>query len=232
MLFILAPMAVEAAGIQRALRRLPDARAGVRVTGIGRERIAAGVAQAAAEGATAILAAGFCGALDPALRAGDLHIAGEFHANGHSGGYGRVPGDAVPANAIPADALLTARLRAAAPDAAAGPSVTVAGIAQPDAKATLWQTGAGRTVNMEDYWAAQAAAGAGLPFASVRAVLDTAGQSLPDCLTADGITGGAGTLRLALGVAGHPGRAPALARLARQSRQAQQRLTRCVMAAL
>ena len=227
MLFILAPMAVEAAGIQRALRRLPDARAGVRVTGIGQERIAAGVAQAAAEGATAILAAGFCGALDPALRAGDLHIAGEFHANGHSGDYGGVPVDA-----IPADARLTARLRAAAPDAAAGPSVTVAGIAQPDAKATLWQTGAGRTVNMEDYWAAQAAAGAGLPFASVRAVLDTAGQSLPDCLTADGITGGAGTLRLALGVAGHPGRAPALARLARQSRQAQQRLTRCVMAAL
>ena len=227
MLFILAPMAVEAAGIQRALRRLPDARAGVRVTGIGRERIAAGVAQAAAEGATAILAAGFCGALDPALRAGDLHIAGEFHANGHSGDYGGVPVDA-----IPADARLTARLRAAAPDAAAGPSVTVAGIAQPDAKATLWQTGAGRSVNMEDYWAAQAAAGAGLPFASVRAVLDTAGQSLPDCLTADGITGGAGTLRLALGVAGHPGRAPALARLARQSRQAQQRLTRCVMAAL
>ena len=227
MLFILAPMAVEAAGIQRALRRLPDARAGVRVTGIGRERIAAGVAQAAAEGATAILAAGFCGALDPALRAGDLHIAGEFHANGHSGDY-----SCVPADAIPADARLTARLRAAAPDAAAGPSVTVAGIAQPDAKATLWQTGAGRSVNMEDYWAAQAAAGAGLPFASVRAVLDTAGQSLPDCLTADGITGGAGTLRLALGVAGHPGRAPALARLARQSRQAQQRLTRCVMAAL
>ena len=227
MLFILAPMAVEAAGIQRALRRLPDARAGVRVTGIGRERIAAGVAQAAAEGATAILAAGFCGALDPALRAGDLHIAGEFHANGHNCDYGGVPVDA-----IPADARLTARLRAAAPDAAAGPSVTVAGIAQPDAKATLWQTGAGRTVNMEDYWAAQAAAGAGLPFASVRAVLDTAGQSLPDCLTADGITGGAGTLRLALGVAGHPGRAPALARLARQSRQAQQRLTRCVMAAL
>ena len=227
MLFILAPMAVEAAGIQRALRRLPDARAGVRVTGIGRERIAAGVAQAAAEGATAILAAGFCGALDPALRAGDLHIAGEFHANGHSGDYGGVPADA-----IPADARLTARLRAAAPDAAAGPSVTVAGIAQPDAKATLWQTGAGRTVNMEDYWAAQAAAGAGLPFASVRAVLDTAGQSLPDCLAADNITGGAGTLRLALGVAGHPGRAPALARLARQSRQAQQSLTRCVMAAL
>ena len=227
MLFILAPMAVEAAGIQRALRRLPDARAGVRVTGIGRERIAAGVAQAAAEGATAILAAGFCGALDPALRAGDLHIAGEFHANCHRGDYGGVP-----EYAIPADARLTARLRAAAPDAAAGPSVTVAGIAQPDAKATLWQTGAGRTVNMEDYWAAQAAAGAGLPFASVRAVLDTAGQSLPDCLTADGITGGAGTLRLALGVAGHPGRAPALARLARQSRQAQQRLTRCVMAAL
>ena len=227
MLFILVPMAVEAAGIQRALRRLPDARAGVRVTGIGRERIAAGVAQAAAEGATAILAAGFCGALDPALRAGDLHIAGEFHANGHSGDYSCVPVDA-----IPADARLAARLRAAAPDAAAGPSVTVAGIAQPDAKATLWQTGAGRTVNMEDYWAAQAAAGTGLPFASLRAVLDTAGQSLPDCLAADGITGGAGTLRLALGVAGHPGRAPALARLARQSRQAQQRLTRCVMAAL
>ena len=212
-------MDAEAAGIRRALA---GAAAGVSldIAGIGRRNIADAVARAAAGGADAVITAGFCGALDPGLRTGDLHIAGEF----------RSP-DAPAGRAMPADARLIAQLRAAAPDACGGPSVTVSAIAQPEGKAALWQAGAGVTVNMEDYWAAAAAADVGIPFAAVRAVLDTAGQALPEYL-ADEAGGGVSQARIAATLPIHPGRAPALVRLARQSRLAAQRLADGVAGAL
>lgn len=219
MLAILCPMASEAAGIRRALAA---AGADVRldIAGIGRRNIAAAVARAAAGGAHAIIIAGFGGGLDPNRRTGDLHIASEFRI-----------ADAPDGRAIPADARLAARLRAGAPDASAGPSVTVAALAQPEWKAALWQAGAGVTVNMEDYWAADAAADAGIPFAAVRAVLDTAGQALPEYLAPDA-AGGVRPARIAATLPMHPARAPELVRLARQSRLAQHRLADAVIGAL
>ena len=221
MLAILCPMASEAAGIRRALA---GAGADVRldIAGIGRRNIAAAVARAAAGGAHAIIIAGFGGALDPALRTGDLHIAGEFRI-----------ADAPDGRAIPADARLAVQLRAAAhdADASAGPSVTVAALAQPEYKAALWQAGAGVTVNMEDYWAADAAADAGIPFAAIRVVLDTAGQALPEYLAPDD-AGGVRPARIAATLPMHPARAPELVRLARQSRLAQHRLADAVIGAL
>ena len=213
-------MASEAAGIRRALPAAGNAAdATLDIAGIGRQNIAAAVARAAAGGAHAIITAGFGGALDPSLRTGDLHIASEF----------RIPN---PPNARPilSDARLAAQLRAASPDASAGPSVTVAALAQPEYKSALWQAGAGITVNMEDYWAAAAAADAGIPFAAVRAVLDTAGQALPEYL-ADGASS-IRPARIAATLPIHLKRAPELARLARQSRLAQRRLTAAVIGAL
>ena len=212
-------MAAEAAGIRRILAG-GGADVSLDIAGIGRRNIAAAVGRAAAGGADAVITAGFCGALDPRLRTGDLHLAGEF----------RSP-DAPAGRAMPADAVLTACLRAAAPDACDGPSVTVAAIAQPECKAALWQAGAGVTVNMEDYWAAMAAADAGIPFAAVRAVLDTAGQALPEYLS-DDAGSGVSKARVAAALPIHPGRAPALVRLARQSRLAAQRLADGVTGAL
>ena len=219
MLAILCPIASEAAGIRRALPAASAADATLDIAGIGRQNIAAAVARAAAAGAHAIITAGFGGALDPALRTGDLHIASEF----------RIPN---PPNArpIPAAARLAAQLRAAAPDAVGGPSVTVAALAQPEYKSALWQAGAGLTVNMEDYWAAAAAADADIPFAALRAVLDTAGQALPEYL-ADG-AGSIRPARIAATLPMHPKRAPELARLARQSRLARRRLTAAVIGAV
>ena len=213
-------MAAEAAGIRRILAGRADADAVLDIAGIGRRNIADAVCRAAAGGADAVITAGFCGALDPGLRTGDLHIAGEFRISDTPAGRG-----------ILADAGLIARLRAAA-DAGGGPSVTVSAIAQPECKAALWQAGAGVSVNMEDYWAAMAAADAGIPFAAVRAVLDTAGQALPEYL-ADGDGGsGVSKARIAATLPKHPGRAPELVRLARQSRLAGQRLADGVMGAL
>ena len=214
-------MAAEAAGIRRLLAdRAGGADVRLDIAGIGRRNIAAAVCRAAAGGADAVITAGFCGALDPGLRTGDLHIAGEF----------RIP-DTPDGRAIPADARLIAQLRAAAPDAGGGPSVTVSAVAQPECKAALWQAGAGVSVNMEDYWAAVAAADAGIPFAAVRAVLDTAGQALPEYL-ADETGGGVSKARIAATLPIHPGRAPELVRLARQSRLAAQRLAAGVTGAL
>jgi hypothetical protein len=79
---------------------------------------------------------------------------------------------------------------------------------------------------MEDYWAASAARSVEVPFASVRAVLDMAADALPDYLSSDG----SNTIRLARGLATHPGRASTLFRLARQARIARRSLTRCVLA--
>ena len=219
MLAILVPMAIEATGIRRGLRRIPDAVATLHVGGVGRQRITAAVARLAdaPQRPDAIILAGCCGALDPALNTGDIHLPPSF----------RIPGsDAT----ITADARLLAALINADADCidttlvTTSPSVTVAAIAQPDAKADLRRYGA--TVNMEDYHAARAAAG--IPFAAVRAVLDTAGQSLPAGL--DAAAGRPG--RIAAGLARRPALLPELVRLRGQMIQTRRNLTQCVMAAV
>ena len=220
MLAILVPMAIEATGIRRGLRRIPDSAATLHIGGVGQTRITAAVARLAAapQRPDAIILAGCCGALEPTLNTGDIHLPPSF----------RIPeSDAT----IAADARLLAALINAAADGidttvTSSPSVTVAAIAQPDAKADLRCYGA--TVNMEDYHAARAAASAGIPFAAVRAVLDTAGQSLPAGL--DAAAGRPG--RIAAGLARHPALLPELVRLRRQMLLTRRSLTRCVMAAV
>ena len=221
MLAILVPMAIEAAGIRRSLRRLPAAAATatLHVGGVGQARITAAIARLAdaPQRPDAIILAGCCGALDPALNTGDIHIAPSF----------RIPAAeaTIAADARLLAALLNADGAGIALKATTSPSVTVAAVAQPDAKADLRRYGA--TVNM-DYHAARAAAAAGIPFAAVRAVLDTAGQSLPAGLDdADGRPG-----RIAAGIARHPALLPELVRLRRQMLLTRRNLTRCVMAAV
>lgn len=220
MLAIVVPMAIEATGIRRGLRRIPAAAATLHVGGVGQARITAAVARLAdaPQRPDAIILAGCCGALDPALNTGDIHLPPSF---------------CIPAadETIAADAgLLAALINADGAGIAiaetASPSVTVAAIAQPDAKADLRRYGA--TVNMEDYWAARAAAAVGIPLIAVRAVLDTAGQSLPAGL--DDTAGRPG--RIAAGLARRPALLPELVQLRRQMMQTRRSLTQCVMAAV
>ena len=235
MLAIVVPMAVEATGIRRALRRRPDTPATLQIGGVGRQRITAAIARLAdaPPRPDAIILAGCCGALDPTLNTGDIHIVPSFYSPGQD-------------ETIAADARLVAAIMNASADsiaikATSSPSVTVAAVAQPAAKANLRPYGA--TVNMEDYHAARAAASAGIPFAAIRAVLDTANQSLPTYLALDAAAdddtdhdddnaAANRPARIAAGVARHPTRLPELLRLQRQMAQTRRSLTRCVMAAV
>jgi len=208
-------MATELAGIRRAIRD-PQSR-GLRlyVTGIGKTATIAGIASIVQACPNALILAGFCGGADPCLRTGDLHVASSFH-HGED-------------NAITADAELSSAMLASARhhgvSVSSEPSVTVNNIAGPSAKAELYHSTGVASVNMEDYWAASAAAAAGLPFASVRVVLDTADQSLPEHLTAEDVR----TARIAVGAVFRLGRLPGLLRLAMQSHSARRNLTRCVL---
>lgn len=225
MLAIVVPMAIEATEIRRALCRIPDAGAMLYISGIGGERAAAAIAWLADSPPRpdAVIMAGFCGALEPGLNTGDIHIAPSFYASGQTES---IAADASLIAAVTDAAALCAGVNGIA--AAGAPSVTVAAIAQPEAKADLRRYGA--TVNMEDYWAAQAAAAVGIPLVAVRAVLDTAEQSLPAYAGAAVDRPGLIPVKMAAGIVRHPGRLPELRRLRRQLMQARRSLTRCVLA--
>ena len=95
-------------------------------------------------------------------------------------------------------------------------------------KSELYESAGARTVNMEDYWVADTARAAGVPFASVRAVLDAAHVELPGYVAA----GGGNAMPVALGLAAHPGRMLSLWRLAHMARAARNSLTAALLAAL
>ncbi len=212
-------MATELAGVRRAIGHPHGSGVMLRVIGVGRRRAAAGIAAVAAESPAAILAVGFCGAADPRLRTGDLHVAEAFHSMDRS-------------EPIAADPMLAGRMRSWADRSATrlvgGPSASIAAIADTNAKAVLHAETGAVSVNMEDYWAASAAAAHGIPFASVRAVLDTAEDELPAYLgeMSDGI------INVLRGFARHPGSFPSLVRLARKAQVARARLADCVSGAL
>ena len=95
-----------------------------------------------------------------------------------------------------------------------------------ETKRDLYQKYQVGTINMEDYWVARLSIAAKVPFLSVRAVLDTAGQGLPSyLLRLSGRPGWAAAATMSM-----PWRAPTMLRMARQMRQAQQSLARFVLA--
>lgn len=212
-------MATEVTGIRRAIRGRGNGAAFLRVTGVGKRRTQTSVAALAAESPTAIVMVGFCGACSPQLRTGDLHVAQAFRAGGPS-----VP--------IAADQMLTETIATWASwnnhSLAVGPSMTVDGIATPSEKASIHAATGAMSVNMEDYWAAKAASDYGIPFASVRAVLDGVDDELPDFLG----NMGDGMLDALRGMASHPGGVPSLIRLGGKARVARRSLTGCVKGVL
>lgn len=151
-----------------------------------------------------LLSFGVCGALAPALRAGDLLIASEVIADGR---------------VYPIDAHWTAQLAAALPAArlasiTAGDSM-IGSIAE---KRALHAATGAAAVDMESHSVAEAAARHGLPFAVVRAVSDTAGHTLPPAALAglkpDGSPDIGAVLRA---LARDPSQLPALIRTARDA---------------
>ena len=211
-------MSIELSGIARALR-WPNGRSiTLHVTGVGRRRTQASLGEIVKREPSGIIMAGFCGGANPDLAVGDLHVARSF-----AGPVG--------CDQIAADGNLFSALSAAAEAGdtrvSSAQSATVDEILGVAEKRELYRQRGMDSVNMEDYWAARTAADAGLPFASVRAVLDASDQELPRYLT-----GETGNVAAAWGLATHPRRAPAMWKLARRARTARRSLTRCVVGAL
>ena len=159
-LLILTPLTVE----RLALGAASNA-PGVHVmqTGMGpdRARRAADVARDASAAALAVV--GFCGALEPNLKPGDLVVATEV----------RTPdGRSLPCSSAP---LLAALRRVGMDRVHVGPIVSTDHIARDHERTELRATGA-LAVDMESAWLAEAAGGR--PLAVLRAVVDTPEREL------------------------------------------------------
>jgi hopanoid-associated phosphorylase len=192
------------------------------VVGLVREaRIAAGRGRVVLGGAgiaditaaRGLISFGICGALDPELGVGHVVVAD-----------GVVDGDGTMA----ADPAWTAALRAAIGSSrgglVAGGDMIIGSVA---AKAALRRASGASTVDMETRAVAKAARTAGLPFAVVRAVSDTAAFALPRAaqagFKADGEPDVGAVMRT---LAARPWELPALIRTALDAEKAFRSLSR------
>jgi 4-hydroxy-3-methylbut-2-en-1-yl diphosphate reductase len=187
-LLVLAPLRIEA----RALAPGLGDGAALRRAGMGPKRARVAAAVAAHLEADAIAVAGFCGALDPALRPGDLVVATEL----------RGPDGTV---ACPTAGLLAGALRRRGLTVHEGPLASTPRLVRGAERERLHATGA-IAVDMESAWLAAAAAGR--PLAVVRAVVDTPARELHNPVALAGGTARAfRSLRAAADVLGAWGRA-------------------------
>ncbi len=185
MLYIVAGMEDELAGLQRELDA-HVASAGVGfpldflVAGIGPERSGQTVAAALANGKgkpSGVLMLGVAGALEPGRETGELILAGGY---ARDGGLERM-------ETIAADEAMLEVAEAAAAEermpVTRGNSLTVDHlICEEWERRQLREKYGTDSVNMEDHAVASAAKAVGVPFLSVRVVLDTAEQKLPGYL--------------------------------------------------
>ena len=140
------------------LARIPGVE--VHVTGMGPDRARTWAERSIVPGQRAVIAAGFCGALDPDLERGTL-IAADVVVDGPDG------------DAFACDP----RLLDAVGDTHRGRLISLARIARtPPERAAL----TGTIVDMESAALARVAADRGVPFVAIRAVTDRAHDRLPD----------------------------------------------------
>jgi len=190
MLIVVASMEQELTGLRRELREIEDAtgissQVEFQVLGVGPERAGAAMAALLEDRPSrrskvdGVLLVGVAGGVDPELETGDLLLA-DRHAlqNGASQGAGQ---------AIKPDTDMLQSAQKAALELSVpifnGGSLTVDHlVAEPHERESLRTEYQVYSVNMEDYRAAEAAQNAGVPFLSVRVVLDTASQRLPGYL--------------------------------------------------
>jgi nucleoside phosphorylase len=217
MVTVIAAMEQELTRLRQSLKGRQSKPVDMHVIGIGKERAQANISRILASRrwhrGDGLLMLGFAGGLDPVLKCGDLLIPTYYYAES---------GDQI---AVDRDLWQQARLAALAGElpVVQGNSLTVSEvIASPVDKGALYRQHQVGSVNMEDYWVAEVATDARVPFLSARAVLDPAGQSLPRYIPE--LAGR--PLEAALRVLSHPWRAPAILALARLRDKAQSSLNR------
>ena len=217
MIAVLAPMEREVAQLRRALNRslYEGPRAGsvlIKAIGIGKDRAIESTRSLVdgPESPECLLAIGCAGALRDGLRTGDLVVARRVYAIGEECFIEPDPRLMVVAQEVLKDLY---GLRHYLAD-----TVTVPGLIHRAAeKARLAMADGLWAANMEDYWIGQVAIKSGIPFISVRAVLDTADQELSPNLA---MLGNKGVLAqvihaVAMGIA-DPRIVPRMAKLSKQ----------------
>jgi nucleoside phosphorylase len=140
-------------------------------SGVGvRDMVAARVA---VDRPSVVVLAGFCGGLDPSIAAGGLILVRRVLADGQE-------------EIEPDLALFEAARRALRDRGRAFVSSRVLTVDAPlstrVAKTDLWNVHGAGGVDMETYWVAEAARSQGVPWIALRAVLDTAHESLPQAV--------------------------------------------------
>ena len=205
MLTVIAPMEQELSGVRQALKGRESWPVDLRVIGVGKRQAQAGVGKildarhwSPGDG---LLLLGFAGGLDPSLKVGDLLVPISYYQE--SGAL------------LLADTEMWQHARLAAAESTItvvqGNTLTVDQvIGAPADKKELYRQHQVSSVNMEDYWVAEVAAEARVPFLSVRAVLDPVYQELPDFVL--GLAGK--PLKAALTATIAPWRIPKLMKLA------------------
>ena len=141
----------------------------------------------------AVLLLGFAGAVEPALKPGDLILSNRYYRAAPSVESALHMADCPSGSRhqyddpefLDPDPWMRQQAVDSVQETALHfsslPSLTVDRVIDsPEDKRAAFDRYSVATVNMEDYWAAAAAQEAGVPFLSVRAVLDVAGQRLPD----------------------------------------------------
>lgn len=207
MLVIAAAMPPEA---QRLARGLAAARGPARlvVSGIGPDAARSAAEKCLASGGVrAVLGAGVAGGLDPSLPCPSVVLAE------------RLEGDAVD---VPLRTSAAAALEAAGIPCRGGDSITTDRVlSDPESKRAAREAGH-CIVQMEDRAWLRACREAGVPFASLRVVMDEVGDELPQEVVGWG--GRPPPLKLAADIARRPSLGPELLRLARRLRASAQML--------
>ena len=162
-LLILAPLAIEAAALRRAVPGARVVRAGM---GPARAAEAARRAAAAPWGAVAIV--GFCGALAPDLAPGDVVVASEVRT---------ARGPAIPCSSGP---LVAALRRLGVGRVRVGPVISTDHIVRDGQRSRIAAETGAVAVDMESAWLAAAAKGSrgDRPLAVLRVVVDAPGREL------------------------------------------------------
>jgi nucleoside phosphorylase len=196
---------------RRALAGLERPGVEIHVSGMGADAATALAERLTVRPLRALIATGFCGALTPSLRVGELVVADRVvHEN-----TGR---------AFDADDLLLA-----AATGRRGTLVSAEALARtPADRAALH----GLAVDLESAALARASHEAEIPFLAIRAVSDRYRDRIPDIAGMLDHVGRPDRRRLALFLARHPRELPRLVRLARGTRTAGRALTEHVQALL
>ena len=185
--------------------------------------------EAAVSGATMILSCGIAGALDPALKAGDLvlHLPPFVSSAVEKQAASNTPGvsTAVDTNGWEDFAE---RLTAALPHPHLGRIIGQDHIAATVAeKAALHAATGALAVDMESHIAARVAARHSLPFAAIRTISDAASETLPPAALVGMNPDGSMALgKVLLSLARRPAQLPALIRTGRSAEAAFQALGR------